>query len=69
MIREISAFVKSFLKPRFSAGKIDKEAYLYVLDKCIVKIYGKVQNSSNKKIYAEKVQALVNSYVKIVSAK
>ena len=52
--------MKIHLKPAFSKGVIDKEAYKTIMKKCVEKVYEK---SKSETVPVENVKRLVEAYI------
>lgn len=52
--------VKTFLKPFFARGIIDKDAYKMIMRKCVEKVY---ERSKLTPVLDEKIAKLVKEYV------
>ncbi len=67
-LRIIAREVKTHLKPHFESGAIDRETYKKILGRAVDKTYSKTKNdSSESRIFPEKVKKLVDAYVEVYS--
>ena len=52
--------IKIYLKPAFSQGVVDKEAYKTIMKKCVEKVY---ERSKTTQVSVEKIKGLVEAYI------
>ena len=52
--------VKIYLKPAFSQGVVNKDAYKTIMKKCVEKVYEK---SKTETVSVERVKRLVEAYI------